>query len=148
MRVLITVKTIVEIACILLLVIVFESIRETIGIPVTVLDFVITPLCLTLMYVVFREWVFKKGGRREPQPIQPSTTWTGYSGRLLAFMLMVAFGAWGVWFGCRNPFLYMSGVKGAGHGYTLAAIGLLLIQLGAIGIWSLRRQRPKGQPSL
>lgn len=144
MRIQSTLKTVAGVLGILLLVVAFELLRELTGIPVTLLDFLITPLCLIFIYMTFREGVLKRD-RRTPHPIEPCKTWMGYSGTLLVFILMIAFGSWGVWFGCMNPFLYMSGVKGAGHGYTLAVIGVLLIQLGGIGVWQLRLKRPRAE---
>lgn len=142
MKVLSMLKSVAGILGLLFFVIAFEVLRELTGIPVTAFDAFITPFGLIFICVIFRECLLKRD-RRTPHLIQPSKTWAGYSGRLLVFILMIAFGMWGLWFGCANPFLYMSGVKGAGHGYTLAVIGLFLIQLGAIGVWQLWLQKPK-----
>jgi len=45
---------------------------------------------------------------------------------------MILLGAWCFWEGSHHPFQFYTGVKGSGHGYTLAAVGLATILMGMI----------------
>ncbi len=44
-----------------------------------------------------------------------------------------------MWEGFKDPFSYFSGIKGAAHGYSLIAIGLLIFSLGVTSISSVIR---------
>ena len=121
------------IACLSVLILI-ESLLQMTGLPITVSDLTFTPGSIIIIYFIFQ--LIRKNKDEKYAYVPPeSVSLLKLNGVVLAFIFMTALGAWCLWEGVHNPLKFYSGVKGSGHGYTLALVGMLTSIFGVIGFW-------------
>lgn len=133
-------KTTIYVSLLIGVGLIIEWFRAETGIPVTILDILLLPLCVIFIYIVIREILFADKSSVNSENLQ-SLSPAKRLGLIVVCLLMLLLGAWGIWAGLSAPFDYFSGVKGAAHGYTLAIIGLLIVLFGLVGVWSTIKTR-------
>lgn len=127
---------------IVLFVIIFtsEAIRQALDIPVTILDITLTPLAVFILFLFLRTFFIDKKAKKKINAIE-SIPLTKSIGMIMSSILLLALGWWGIWAGALEPLKLFTGVKGAGHGYTLVVIGLIIVLMGIsvlwVAVWSL-----------
>lgn len=122
------------IVIVITLIIFVESLLQMTGLPITVFDLTLAPGSLIIFYFIFQLIRKNKNEKYNYTAPEPSSL-LKLNAALLTFILMIALGAWCLWEGIHNPLKFYSGVKGSGHGYTLALVGLLTTLFGIIGSW-------------
>ena len=113
-----------------------EWFRQISGFPVTLLDLILTPLFLVFSFYMLRELNFLRRRSSKISQMQPST-FGQWLLTVLGMVLLLVLALVAIWHGVSEPLLFMSGVKGSMHGYTLAALGVCLLLICVLALWSL-----------
>jgi len=125
-------KRILTIISILLAIILVEVFRSITGIPITILDIILFPSGLLIVFVFARLLVKREAiTGTNPEPMTALKRW-GYF--VFSFFLL-ALGIWAIDAGIETPFALFTGVKGAAHGYTVAVLGLLISGLSVLMLY-------------
>ena len=135
------------IACFVLLI---EYIRVTFNTPITTTDLIFTPACIIGYFFIIP--VIRSDIKNRPKDFQPPRiTFVKYIGLIAACSFFSAISLWGVIEGWKAPLEYFSGVRGSGHGYTLAIISTAILIPSLIGIYVVTKnyihQLMKRQPT-
>ena len=119
-------KKVRTVLVIILLIIASELFRYYSGLPITLMDLIILPITLLLMYLAGHIIVeyFKPPKNTGVAATQP-TVWQLVFGFMVSALLAPA-GLWLCYQGWLSPFALHTSVKGAAHGYTLVHLGLVL----------------------
>lgn len=108
---------------IILIIIIFETIRLYTGIPITIVDIIIFPITCVLIYCLkFYTSPFSDDGINTPPPLN---AWQ-LIGFMLFSILLIIMGIWLSYLGIQDPLHYFSSNKGGGHGYTLVQLGVIV----------------------
>jgi len=118
-----------------------EIFRAVTGIPVTIIDITLFPI--SVIFIVGMAMILfkkenknkKKRRNRNATPSEITFSWVKRLGYIAGAILMLALGVWGILEGIEQPFKLFTGVKGPAHGYTLAAIGVVLIIMALIALY-------------
>ncbi len=129
-------QNIVFILSALVIAAVIELIRRRYGIPITILDLILTPGTLVITFFVLKHLIQKKY-----EPDNGNLDNLSLPKRLAvlsAFIfMMIPLGGWCVFMGVREPLGYFTGVKGAAHGYTVFIVGMAVLSVGFFGAYKV-----------
>jgi len=116
-------NAIVETILIILAILAVEFFRSVTGIPVTILDLILFPMSLLIVFFTLKLLVKSKdlaAVKNKPMP------WHKRWGYFVFSLLLILLGLWAIVAGLQAPFHLFTGVKGAAHGYSLVALGLVI----------------------
>ncbi|MCP4024524.1 MAG: hypothetical protein GY729_21980 [Desulfobacteraceae bacterium] len=115
---------------------VIELIRQKYGIPITILDLILTPATLVIAFFILRYLIQKNyepdnGNLDNLSLVKRLAVLAGF------IILMIPLGAWCAFMGAREPLGYFTGVKGAAHGYTVFIVGMAVLAVGFFGVYKV-----------
>jgi len=118
-------KTFKRILSVILLIITIETLSYITGLPFTVIDVLLLPLSIILIAMGVKSLLVPD--RTNKANITTRLSLMQFCASLLfTLIFFLPLGLWSLQEGWHHPFALYSGVKGAGHGYTLVTIGLLI----------------------
>ena len=103
-----------------------EAFRQSTGIPVTIIDILFFPILPLFIFFTIKYFFFSEK-RKNKQVINNEEVRDKLWAVPIFLFLMLPLSLWCIWTGFEEPFVYFTGVKGAAHGYTLAAIGITIL---------------------
>lgn len=114
-----------EFITIVIVIVLFETIRHYTGIPLSIMDVIVFPIvCLLIYFMKFYTSPFSDRSTGENYS-PPSSAWQIF-GFVLFSIVFLIIGVWVTWIGIQAPLDYFSSVKGGGHGYTLIQLGIII----------------------
>lgn len=120
----------------IILIIIFEIIRNVTHIKVTLLDLMLFPMSVLFTYALLRYEFFNKKYLLRYNLVEPVSC-KRKIGLLIGSILLMALGLGCLLLGVREPLAFFSGVRGAVHGYTMVVMGILMLLCGAYGTLKL-----------
>ncbi len=120
----------------LIISIILEITRQQANIPITIIDLSVLFFCLFVIVSIFRSPSYSKKTKKKQYDNEP-VPFFKKMGLVLTFILMIVLGVSVFWIGIQEPFKFFTGIKGAAHGYTLVALGLIIIGTSVFGLWKV-----------
>ncbi len=125
-------KNLPAICGLILLIVIFEIFRGLTHIKLTLLDLMLFPICIICIYGLLRYEFFNKKYLLRYNLVEPVSRGKKFGIFIVSILLMLS-GLGCLLLGIREPLAFFSGVRGAVHGYTLAAMGVSMLLIGAFG---------------
>lgn len=130
-------KYVFFVACFILFAFLIEVIRVVYKIPITLIDLIFFPASVVICYLIVRWLLSKKTANSHLAEI---TTTRLLASFVIFSIIAIPLGGWCIWMGIVRPFEYFSSVRGPAHGYTLGAIGLLLLMVWVFLVVKISRK--------
>nr|WP_319395453.1 hypothetical protein [uncultured Desulfobacter sp.] len=115
---------------------ILEFIRKRYSVAVTIIDVLLFPLSVLIIFYSAKHLVFKKNKDTYRHPIDDSNL------KLILYLcfsliVLTPLGLFTLWLGIQEPLGFFSGIKGAAHGYTLIPLGIIVTGLGVFMAFKL-----------
>jgi hypothetical protein len=116
----------------IILIVIFEIFRNLTHIKFTLLDLMLSPICIICIYGLLRYEFFNNKYLLRYNQVEPVSRIRKLGIFIVSVLLMLT-GLWCLLLGVREPLAFFSGIRGAVHGYTMAVMGILMLLIGAYG---------------
>ena len=119
---------------IIVIIIGIEMLCRKLELPITVLDFLLTPLIVIFGVFIIKRYFFDTSEDVKHQ--SPSMSVMARLGYMLLGVMFFLLGLWSIWQGSLDPLAYFSSIKGALHGYSLFILGVFICFISLVIIYS------------
>lgn len=131
------IKKIFFVICFVLFGLTLDLIRIEYKIPITLIDLILFPISITILFFFFKWLISKKNDNFYLVETSLKVLLFNF---LVFSVIVIPLGIWTIWAGMIDPLKYFSGIKGAAHGYTLVSTGFLLLICWLYFAWQIYRK--------
>ena len=129
-------KDTVAVLIIVVVAVVFDTVMDSAGVPVTFLDVLMVGICLLILYVPVSAFFIKHKPTKKTAP--QGLAKPEWGKLIFGLALVLALSGLSFYLGLDDPWKLYKGVRGPAHGYTMLLLGSALAVIGLmLGYWML-----------